>query len=206
MLFGCQYSASILFVGVVSVLALPPTNLPREYRVRRNFVGPIKGAEFSITDLLGKNLYYQIVSGYHLLKQLEVIRYPDKKKTARLGEKFWLFRGYRGEVSILDRPTNRWRHGMIERAALRDRDSYRIRWNGHDFNLTKAIGYRTYEFRNEDEQVLAHYVIHEDLRYERKFDMKIFSNEYPEELYFLGLAAHDNFLGLHKKGSLRWMK
>ena len=190
-------------VGVASILAQPPTHLPRQYRVRRNFVGPIKGAEFSITDLSEKKLYYRIVSGYHLLKQREVIRFPEKKKTARLGDKFRLFRGYRGEVSIVDRPTNRWIHGMIERTASRDRDSYRIRWNGHVFNLTEAEEYRTFEFRDEDDQVLANYCIDQDLGYGRKFDMKIFSNEYPEELYFLGLAAHDNFLGLDKKGFLR---
>ena len=109
MLLGCQYLGWILFLGVVSVLAQPPTDLPRQYLARRDFFRLFKAAEFSITDPLQKELYYRIESRFHPLQRVEVIRYPEKVKTARLASKLHMVL-YHGEFSISeqnDKPMDR---------------------------------------------------------------------------------------------------
>ena len=200
MLFGCQFSVWILFVSAVLVLAQPPTDLPRQYRFRRSFLNVGKSAEFAITDLSENKLYYRIESRFHLVQRAEVFRHPEQKKTARLNADFQVFGAYRGEFSILNEPTNRWVHGVIEQASWLSPRSYKIRWNGYDFNLIKSKEPRTYEFRDENNAVLANYFIHSGVGIWRKFDMRIFSDEYPEALYFLGLAAHDEVLSSKKNG------
>ena len=159
-------------------------------------------------DSLEKEIYYKIEPRFHLTQQLDVIRYPEKKKTARLGEKFQNFvfyiGVYRAELSILDKLTNRWIQGEIKETGLSSRQSYDIRWNGHYFSLTKAQKYRTYEFRDENNKVVADYFIQPDRGLRVKFDMKIYSNQYPDEIYLLGLAAHDRFLASQKRAYSDW--
>ena len=204
MLLDSQYSAWILLVGVVLVLAQPPADLPRQYLARRDFFNMMKAGEFSIMDPSEKKLYYRIESRYHLLQRVEVIRYPEKKKTARLASKLHPLT-YRGEFSILNETTNRWVEGVTEQNFQWLQFLYIIRWNGHQINLTSTTGDQTCRFRDESNELLADYRLQlASVLWRRKYDVKIHTNKYPEEIYLLALAAHDRITSSSKNGWGQW--
>ena len=109
MLFCHQYSMWTLFVGVGLVLAQPPKS------VRREFFDLFKASKFSIMNPLQKFLYYRI----------EVIRHPEKVKTARLASKSYIL-NYPDEFSILNQTTNRRINGVAQE---------NFRWNGQSSNF-----------------------------------------------------------------------
>ena len=63
---------------------------------------------------------------------------------------------------------------------------------------TKPKGIELSNFKMKDKEVLAKYYIHPDLNFRGRFNMTIYSNKYPEEIYFLGLSAHATVLLLGK--------
>ena len=89
MLFLWQYSASILFLGVGLVLAQPPTDLPRQYRLQRNVARIWNDGSFSIADLLEKEVYYKIKPPFYLSQRKEVFRYPENKKKRSAQDHIW---------------------------------------------------------------------------------------------------------------------
>ena len=194
MLFRCQYLLSILFVGIVLVLAQPPTGLPRQYLARKDFINLIKAAEFSITDPLQKKLYYRIESSFHPLQQVEVIRYPVKMRTARLASKLHLIT-YRAEFSILNETTSRWIDGVIEQNFEWFHLKFVIRWNGHQINMTNTNGGLTFRFRDESNDLLADYRLQRSpVFWRKKHHVKVYTNKYPDEIFFCGLVACERIL------------
>ena len=206
MFFGCQYSAWILFVGIALVLAQPPTNLPRQYRIQRTFDSIFENGGYLITDLAEKELYYKIEPRFHFGQRVEMFRYPGKKNTARLRTTFHLLGNYRAKFSILNETTNRYVHGKIKQTPWYNRHSYTIRWNGHDLKLNGPPEDRTFAFQDKNNVMLADYFVHTNSRYTRTFNMTIYSNKYPEELYFLGLSAHATVSLWGKSPYQRWIK
>ena len=190
MLLGCQYSAWILFVGMALVLAKPPTNLPRQYRIQQHYESIWNNGGYSITDLSEEEVYYKIEPRFHFGQRVEVFRYPEKKKTAKLRTTLHLSGDYRAKIDILNETTNRFVSGEVKQTPWWDRHSFTTRWNGHDFKLNEAEGYRTFAFQDKNNEVLAEYFAHTNLRYWRTFNMTIYSNKYPEELYILSFTAH----------------
>jgi hypothetical protein len=63
---------------------------------------------------------------------------------------------------------------------------------------TEAVAL-TSKFYNEDRQLLAQIRIRPPLILKAKYDMKVFSNKYPEQIYLLGLAAHYRLTSSRRK-------
>ena len=194
MLFGCQYSAWILFAGVVLVLAQPPTDFPRQYRLKRGTSRLYRHHGFTITDLVEKQIYYKLEPRFLPRQRLEVIRYLDKKKTAEFRIILHLLLRSRAKFSILNETTNRWVPGKLKEVSLWNLLPYNIQWNGHNLKLIHSAEPRTFEFQDEDNEELANFYIHPDLWRRRTFNMTIYSNKYPEEIYFFGLASLSDVL------------
>ena len=190
MLLGCQCSAGILFIGLVLVLAQPPTKLPRQYIVRRDLFTVMRASQFSIMDPSEKKLYYRIESAQHLLQRVKVIRYPEKVQTARLAEKFHALK-YHGDFSILNETTNRWIDGVIDKGMQWLHFSSAIQWNGYQINVTGTEKPLSLEFRDESDELLAEYRLQVSVSFWKRYHVKVYTNEYPEEIYLLALAALD---------------
>jgi hypothetical protein len=108
---------------------------------------------------------------------------------------------YKAEISILDPQTNQWRNGLIEQNFKFLGSSININWNGHQIKIENEVGSLTSKFYDEDRQLLAQTRIRlTSIFITNKYDMKIFSNKYPEQIYLLGLAARDHLTSSTKKG------
>ena len=200
MLFGCLYSAWILLVGVVLVLAQPPTDVPRQYVARADVLNRLNAGDFSVVDRSEKKIYYQVEPrGSNRLMWLEVIKHPRKVKTARLAFKPYT-ETYRGNFSILNETSKRWTSGTIEQTGRFRQFAFVIRWNGHQINMTDKSNGAATPFRDESNELLADHRLQlsRDM-WIKKYDVKVYTNKYPEEIYLLALAVYDREIVRHGK-------
>lgn len=191
MLSYCQYSTWIFFICFVTSVSQSSLNLPRHYLAQRDFFNFFKAGEYSIIDPENKTLYYRIESRYHLIKRVEIIRYPSKKQTARLSSKVNGLT-FEGDFSILDEKTNQWIDGEIEQNFRWFQTSFLIHWNGHQIRMENNGKNLIDEFRNEENELLAEIQLElGTVLWRKKYNMKVHTTEYPEEIYLIALSASD---------------
>jgi hypothetical protein len=172
----------------------------REYVIRKDFFSGLKAGEFSVFDTSEKHVYYRIESSYGLMQNLKVISQPSKQEVGRLQAKIKLLL-YKAEISILDSQTNQWTSGLIEQDFKLLGSSFDINWNGHRITMKSEVGSLTSKFYDESQQLLAEIRLRPtSIFITNKYDMKVFSNKYPEQIYLLGLAARDQLTSSTKKG------
>ncbi len=183
--FSVFVLASVIFTYV------NPQDILRQYVIRRDFFTGFKAGEFSVYDTSEKHVYYRIESKYDILQNLKVIAYPSKQEVGRLKAKLKLLL-YKAEISILDPQTNQWVNGLIEQDFQLLKNSFNINWNGNRITMENDRASFTVKFRDTNGQLLAQFRIRlASIFVTNKYDMKIFSNKYPEQIYLLGLAALD---------------
>jgi hypothetical protein len=164
-------------------------NVIQEYVIQKDFFNVFKAAEFSIYDPGETNVYYRIESNYGLMQNVKVIANPSTQEIGELHAKL-NFLLYKAEISILDSQINQWINGSIEQNFQWFTHSFDINWNGQYIKLEKdGIISLTSKFYDEDQQLLAQIRRRINFNFQVKYDMKIFSNKYPTQIYLLGLSA-----------------
>jgi len=172
----------------------------QQYFIRRDFFTGIKAAEFTIYDTSEKHVYYRIESNYAILQNVKVIVYPSKQEIGRLQANLKAF-VYKAEISALDPQSNQWINGVIEQKFQLLGNSFNIDWNGHRITMTSEVGSFTSKFQDTNGQLLAQFRLRpSSIFWTKKYDMQIFSNQYPEQIYLLGLAAYDRSTSSKKSG------
>ena len=195
------HSVWILFVCIV-VVAFGQfwKDVPRKYVVKEDFFKGLKAAEFSIMDEDEQQLLYRIESNFHILHRIEIFRYPEQKKTSHLGAIIHIG-FYRANFSILDEKKNRWIEGNIDQRVGHWKKLFVVQWNGNQFNLTNERGDPTYHFRGNNNTLLADFSLRWYSGYWRNlYSLKIYTNQYPDEIYFLALAVADRCLSSKHRG------
>ena len=176
----------LLFITVNSVTSI------REYVIRKDYFRFFKSAEYTVYDRAEQQVLYRLESEYSFLHNIKLIVYPSKEEIGRLRAKVSLI-VYQGEFTILDRQSNERRNGSIHQHLKFARYLHDIQWNGKAFHVeTKAFSLTT-EFREANKsELLAEFRLRPaSVFVTRKYDMKIYSNKYPEALYFLGFIASE---------------
>jgi len=182
---------SVFILASVIFTYVNPQDILRQYVIRRDFFTGFKAGEFSVYDTSEKHVYYRIESKYDILQNLKVIAYPSKQEVGRLKAKLKVLL-YKAEISILDPQTNQWVNGLIEQDFQLLKNSFNIDWNGNRITMENDRASFTVKFRDTNGQLLAQFRIRlASIFVTNKYDMKIFSNKYPEQIYLLGLAALD---------------
>jgi hypothetical protein len=176
-----------------------PQNAIREYVIHRDIFSGFKAAQFSIYDKSEAHVYYRIESDYGLTQNVKVIAYPSKQEVGRLEAKIKAFL-YKAEISILNPRTNQWNTGLIEQNFKFLGSSFNINWNGHRITMETEAVALTSKFYDEDRQLLAQIRTRPFGFLKVKYDMKVFSNKYPEQIYLLGLAARVHRASSGRKG------
>ncbi|CAF1518644.1 unnamed protein product [Rotaria sp. Silwood1] len=188
--FSVFLLASTIFTYVNSQNAI------RKYVIRKDWFNLFKAGEFSIYDTSQKGLIYRIESNVGIFLDSKLIAYPSKKEVGRLQVKRNL-KPYSRVLSILDPQTNQWIVGYMQRntqAIEFHGTSFNIDWNGHYITMKKETTSLTSKFHDTNGQLLAEFKIRlTSLLFGRKkYDMEIFSDKYPEQIYLLALIASDN--------------
>jgi hypothetical protein len=175
-------------------------NAIREYVIHKDVFSEFKAAEFSVFDTSEKNIHYRLESNYGLTQNVKVIALPSKQEVGQLEAKIKLYL-YRAKFSILNPQTNQRNNGSIEQNFKFFLISLNINWNGHRITLKEDGAFSlTSKFYDEDQQLLAQIRIRPGLPLKVRYDLKIFSNKYPEQIYLLGLAALHQVTSLKSKG------
>jgi len=171
----------------------------RQYVIRKDFFNGIKAAEFSIYDK-NENIQYRIESSYSVMQSIKLIAYPSKQEVGRLKAQI-NFLTYKAEISILDSQTNQWINGLVEQNLQFIGTSCNINWNGNSITMENDIASFTSKFRNTNGQLLAQFRLRPaSIFVTNKYDMQIFSNQYPDQLYLLALAAREQIRSAKKNG------
>lgn len=176
----------LLFTTVYSVTSI------REYVIRKDFFRFVKASEYTIYDRTGKKVLYRIESQFSLLHKIKLIAYPSKKEVGHLNAEI-KFLYYQAQFSIVDSETNQRQDGSIVQDAKFLKDIHLIHWKGKNITMeTKPFSVTT-EFRDPmNGEFLAEFHLRPaSIFWTRKYDMKIYSYAYPEQLYFLALSVCD---------------
>jgi hypothetical protein len=175
-------------------------NAIQQYVIRKDFFTGVKAGEFTVYDTSEKNTYYRIESEYSGWQKIKLIAYPSKQEVGRLQSKISLFK-YKAEISILDPQTNQWINGLIQQHIHILGSTYDIDWNGNRITMETDTASITWRFLDINKQLLAKFRIRpSSVVWTNKYDMEIFSNKYPEQIYLLGLAARDYYKSSKNNG------
>jgi hypothetical protein len=180
---------SVFILTSVIFTYVNPQNTTRQYFIQKDIFSGFKAAEFSVFDTSEKNIHYRLESNYGLTQKVKLIAYPSKQEVGRLRSKITLV--YTAEISILDSQTNQWINGLIELDfQFFVINSFNINWNGHRITLKKDGDFSlTWKFYDKHQRVLGLIRRRPGPPLKVRYDLKIFSNKYPEQIYLLGLAA-----------------
>ncbi|CAF0785475.1 unnamed protein product [Adineta steineri] len=174
---------------LVTVIFAPVNPLPtvRSYLIKGRFQ-LMRSLEFAIFDAAGVKQQYRIESQFGTMENPKVVAYPSKEIVATLQEKFVNLM-YNGIISILDPTSDEWISGKIYHKFL---DDIFIEWNGHRVRILRKKGDdRSLFFRDEiNGTILANSEKKSKFKYfSIKYDVKVFSDELPDAIYFLGIAV-----------------
>jgi len=177
-----------------------PQDPIQQYVIRKDFFTGFKAGEFSVYDTNEKQLYYRIESNYDIMQNIKIIAYPSKQEVGRLEAKIKAF-VYKAEISILDPQTNQWVTGLIQQNFQIVGSLFNIDWNGQQITMKSEIASLTSKFFDTNAQLLAQFRLRPTSVFvTNKYDMTIFSNKYPQQIYLLGLAARDHITSSKKGG------
>jgi hypothetical protein len=173
-------------------------NALKQYVIRRDFFNVLKAGELSVYDKSEKHLYYRIESDYGILQTIKLISLPSTQVVGRLQAKLKLLL-YKAEFSTGDLASDRWINGSIEQRLKLFGDLFDIQWGKYSMSLKKKFGSFTNKFFDKDGKLVAQFRLRpSSLFWTKKYDMKIYSDKYPEQIYLLALAVIDHILSRSK--------
>lgn len=167
-------------------------NNVQKYVVQKDLINFFRPGQFSIFDGNEKELLFRVKSYISFWHRIEIFDATTKQLIGRLLSD-WTWFLYQAKFSILDPTSNKWIDGQIQKKLSFYVDQYLIEWNDRKIMMETKIASFTSEFRDENQQILARYRMRwSSLIWSNKYDLEIYSNEFPESLYILALAAKDH--------------
>lgn len=163
----------------------------RRYVFRRDLVNGFKASEYSIYDAQEQRLFYRLESRVSFMPQIELIAYPYKNVIGRVNARMNAFvANY--EIALLDPMSYQWIPGTITQNFQFLGKSFNILWAGERISLQLPPLSLTHQFQDINGNLLAEYRIRfGSMLWARKYDLTIYRNTYPDELYMLALVAFE---------------
>ncbi|UJR11008.1 hypothetical protein I4U23_015192 [Adineta vaga] len=176
----------------------------REYSLRKDYFNGIKVAEFTVTDISKKTVYYRIESKFSFMPKFELIDYSSKQVVGNLDSKVGSI-----TLSLLDSKTGQRLTGSMKaHLTLTKGLRYTIELAGRQIKMESNLFSTLTTFRDEsqDGAILA--------RFQREsfspitattYGLQVYSNDIPDGLYMLALAWTD--IGRsesYTNGMLKW--
>lgn len=184
------YFLLLLVVIVCYAHSQAPTST---YVIEKDFFNVMKPGQFSIYGSSEQQLQYRIQSQFAFGHSLELFAYPSNELIAKLKSP-WLHLLYKANISVFDTKLNQWIDGQIRKHFTFFDDKYTIEWNGKTIIMETKFASLTTEFRYQNQEIklasfskrLISFV------WSNKYDLELFSNELPEAIYIMALAAKDH--------------
>jgi len=187
---------------VITILAVKNSeNHFRSYFIEKDFFSGIKMGEFSIYDSRKTRLLYRIESYYTIGGKLEVIDTSTKQVIGRLNNP-WNLLLYKGNLTIFHSSSNQWIKGRIEKVFHMFNDKYIIKWNNRSVLMENPFGSLRTTFQYENHSRILAEIQKRSISFiwSNKYDLKIYSDYFPDCIYFLAIAIKDNINRGQSKG------
>jgi hypothetical protein len=181
---------SIFSLLIISVYC--QTN--RTFLIKKDLISGLKGGEFTIYDPTGKTRLYRMESKVGVTHHVKLFEGNEKKSPlAELKGKVTAVM-YKAAISVLNKNVNKWSNGTIEQNFKIVGKKFLINFNGNDISMEgKGASLDTTFIDQSNQFVLAKFRKRlTSLFWRNKYDLQIFSDKYPDQIYFLGVAARDH--------------
>jgi hypothetical protein len=169
--------------------------------MEKDFFNGFKLAEFSVFDSSEKHLLYRIESYYVVGGKIQLIDISSKQIIGKLTNSLNLLL-YEGNFSIFNFSSHQWIDGNIQRIFNLINEKYLIKWNDKTIIMETKFGSLTttfqYEFQNEILAKIQKRSI--AFIWSNKYDLHLFSNQFPDAIYFLSIAVKDQNNRIRYKG------
>jgi len=185
---------SLLFFLIITIQCIQSKLPHRTYKVIRD--NKIKGKQLSaytVYDSSEKNILYQLKPSSTDIDTIRITDYPADNLVAIL-EGQWGKKAFNTTFSIYDKKLTKWMNGTIKKDSSKWLEKYLIHW--HFKYLHTRINFLSANlevFNTEQKELLA--VVRDCTGWFStiaKYELKIYSSEYPDAIYLFLLAIKDH--------------
>jgi hypothetical protein len=197
-----RISVFILMIIMMNILAVKNSQiLLRSYFIEKDFFTGIKMSEFSVFNSAKTRLLYRIESYYQVGGKFEVIDRSTKQVIGQLIN-LWNLLLYKGNLSVLHPTSNQWIQGRIEKVFHMLNDKFIIKWNNRSVLMENKFGSLTTTFQYENHSRILAEIKKRPISFiwPNKYDLHVYSDHFPDCIYFLAIAIKDNINRGRTKG------
>ena len=187
-----------MFMLIISSLmfnSIFGTKVLREYIVKRDLESGNKASQFSVyADTAQKNLTYRIESDFNPLPTIDLKTYPNRMIIGRLdAQQIGSSYEARFEIKGTRNATDSWFTGHIRREFAWLNEYFKIQLAERTLIMKSRFTSSRFRFFDETKKVIA--IFKKKTRtFSRQiwYELQIFSNQFPDGIYFFGIAAFDH--------------
>jgi len=166
----------------------------RTYIIHRdNVIQKNKLSAYTVYDSSGKIILYRLKPSSTDIDTIIVVNHPAKDMVANL-EGEWVEQTFNVTFSIYDKKLGKWIDGNIKKDPSSAFDKYFIVWNMKNLSTKgKIFSSRVRVYNTNQKELLAEFrrrYWHSFIK--RQFELKTYSSEYPDIIYFFVLAINDH--------------
>ena len=189
-----KMSTNLIFIVLAAfILVNVESERPiREYLIKKDMITGKKAGQFSIYKNENENdLCFRIESLYSPMQKIDLLTYPDEETIGEL-DAHQLGSWYEARLKLLD-IHGKWLIGHIRRKATWLTGKYMISMERKTITMKSKFFSREFKFYNQANKLLGlfkrqFFVISGATKY----NLQIFSNEFPDAIYMLAIAAYDH--------------
>lgn len=166
----------------------------RTYTIHRNnVVKENQLSAYTVYDLSGKNILYQLKPTSTDIDTIVVTDHPAKNMVANL-EGEWIAKIFNVTFSIYDKKLNDWIDGTIKKDSKGFGEKYSVEWNSKHLNTKSKLFSSKVQVYNTHQKELVAEFGHRDWFSSRSivFALKTYTDQVPDIIYFFLLAIKDH--------------
>jgi hypothetical protein len=187
-------SIPILLLMIVLMNSINVEGVNRTYLIKKDIISGLKGGEFTVYDDQGKNPLYRMESKVGVTHNVRLFEGTTKKNPIGLLKAKITVLLYKATIAILNKNSNQWKNGTMNQNYKIVGNKFIINYNNVDISMEgKGASLDTTFIDQSNQNVVAKF--HKrvsSLFWRNKYDLQILSDKFPDEIYFLGVAARDH--------------
>lgn len=166
----------------------------RTYLIKKDLISGIKGGEFTIYDSQGKTPLFRMESKFAATHNVRLFQGLTKKNPIALLKSKVNVVLYKGTIAILNEKLNQWKNGTIQQNFKIVGNKFLLNYNNIDISMEgKGASLDTTFIDQSNQQIVAKFRKRiSSLFWKNKYDLQVLSDKFPDQIYFLGVAARDH--------------
>ncbi len=166
----------------------------RTYVIEKDYFSGFKGRGYTVYDIQGKTPLYRMEPQFGMTHNIQLFQgLKNKDPIAFLKAKFFtLF--YKATIAIRNKTTDLWTNGTVEHSFHMLTMKFTINYNNLVIVMKDVfMSWDTTFSDSSNQQVVAQFRRKNLLSFGReKYQLQVFSDEFPDQLYFFAFVARDH--------------